>query len=217
MLWHTRKDAGRTWIRRLGGGANLTIGDIKRYFVASVARLSDGIRLKINLLAKLKKTNPHSLRKAINAMSEPVWIVEWHRYTEDTGAEKWSSMTFATEEKATAFASLIGETESDCVVLIQDYDGSEETLIVKTSPRHATIFALVTWVNDSKTIHWNLPNDIIALWMTLDKFGDVTDAKRIQVCEADKDGDLDMSDIAESLVDFKFGINLSGEDDEEVQ
>lgn len=149
----------------------------------------------------------------MSSMSKSVWIVEWHRYTGEDGGEKWSSMTFESEKKATIFANIVGATESDAVVLIQGFDTDADTLIVRDSPRHATIFALVTWADDSKTIHWNLPNDVLALWMTLDKFGDPDDAIRIQVCEKEKDSDLDLKDLKNSLIDFTFD---SGEDDDEM-
>lgn len=171
------------------------------------------LRLRRKLGGRNQRHSLHSLIRNMSNMSKSVWIVEWHRYTGDDGGEKWSSMTFNSEKKATLFANLVGAAESDAVVLLQGFDTDEDTLIVRTLPRHATIFALVTWADDSKTIHWNLPNDVLALWMALDKFGDPDDAIRIQVCEREKDSELDLNNIEESLIDFTFE---SGEEDDEL-
>ena len=139
------------------------------------------------------------------------WVVEWNRYSLDDGSEKWSSMTFESKRRAETFATIIYHTETEDVIVVPP-EGSVQR-VLDGSPSHGTIFALVTWDNTQKTIHWNIPNDAIALWMALDKFGDPESAERIQVCESEKDCDLDLKGVMDSLVDFSF---FSGDEDDEV-
>jgi|DEB0MinimDraft_10_1074344.scaffolds.fasta_scaffold42170_4 hypothetical protein len=146
-------------------------------------------------------------------MSDTVWIVEWYKFTTEEGDDVWSSMTFGNERKANTFATIIGHTQSDFVVVLEAQKNDYSELIVNSSPKHASIFALVTWNDDSKTIHWDVPNDVVALWLALDEFGDPRNAKRVQVCESDSD-DIDMSQIASDLIDFEFNHDFSGECDE---
>lgn len=146
-------------------------------------------------------------------MSEK-WVVEWHRYTLDDGSEKWSSMTFVSERRANTFAQVVQVLEeTDDVVIISPHNDDPLERVVPNCPHHATIFALVTWDGREKTIHWNIPNDVIALWMALDKYGNPEEAKRIQVCESEKDGDIDIKSIMDCLIDFSFN---SGDEDDEV-
>ena len=138
-------------------------------------------------------------------MKASLWKVEWLRCGDEPRNEIWSSMTFACEEKAQAFAYLLmDDTASECVIYGQ-YPESTKCLVVKNAPRTACIFAMVTWGDGSKTIHWNLPNDIIALWITLDRFGDPASVDRMQVCQTDDlDGELDLDDVKDLLIDFAF-------------
>ncbi len=147
------------------------------------------------------------------AMKAPLWKVEWLRYGDGPSEEVWSSMTFACEEKAQAFTKILMDDDSHECVIYGQYPENTKCLIVKSAPRTAAIFAMVTWPNDSKTIHWNLPNDIIALWIMLDRFGDPSEIKRMQVCQTDDlGGDLDLDDVKSYLEDFSF--NLTDDSDE---
>jgi len=122
-------------------------------------------------------------------------------------------MSFDCEGRAQEFAaSLMNDTSHECVIYGQ-YPETDVCLIVKDAPKTATVFAVVTWADDTQTIHWNVVNDIVALWITLDRFGDPASVKRIQVCESDaSEGDLDLSEIESHLKDFSF--NLKENDDE---
>lgn len=205
MLWQARKDAGRTWICRLGDGLILILVAIKEYSVANAGHLLGGVlrRLKRRENAGLKHRT-HSSTRSISLMSEQ-WVVEWHRYTLDDGSEKWSSMTFPCERRANTFAQVVQvlENTDDVIILGPEEMDREMQRVVPDSPHHATIFAMVTWDNTQKTIHWNIPNDVIALWMALDRYGNPEDAERIQVCESEKDG-FDLKSVMESLIDFSF-------------
>lgn len=138
-------------------------------------------------------------------MKAELWKVEWLRYGDEPASELWSSMTFECEKKAEMFAELLMEDDShDCVIYGQ-YPRNPCTLIIQHAPLTAVVFAMVTWPNDTKTIHWNLPNDVISLWITLDRFGDPSDVKRIQVCQTDTLGtDLEIDDVRSHLSDYMF-------------
>jgi len=152
-------------------------------------------------------------KKGEVVMKAPLWKVEWLRYGQGPSEEVWSSMTFACEEKAQAFSTILMDDDSHECVIYGQYPENTKCLIVKSAPRTAAIFAMVTWPNDSKTIHWNLPNDIIALWIMLDRFGDPSDIKRMQVCQTDDlGGELELDDVKSYLEDFSF--NLKDDDDE---
>ncbi len=146
-------------------------------------------------------------------MSNAIWIVEWYKFTTDEGDDVWSSMTFDNERRANTFATVIGFEETDFVVVLEAQKNDYSELIIKSTPKHASIFALVTWEDESKTIHWDIPNDVVALWLALDEFGDPRHAKRVQVCESDSD-DMDTEQIASDLIDFEFNHDYSGERDE---
>jgi len=146
-------------------------------------------------------------------MSDAIWIVEWYKFTTEEGDDVWSSMTFDNERRANTFATVIGYEESDFVVVLEARRHDYSELIIKTSPKHASIFALVTWQDESKTVHWDIPNDVASLWIALDGFGDPRNAKRVQVCESNSD-DLNVGQIAADLVDFQFNHDFSGECDD---
>ena len=146
-------------------------------------------------------------------MSDTVWIVEWYKFTTDEGNDVWSSMTFDNERRANTFATIIGYEESDFIVVLEAQKNDYSELIINSSPKHASIFALVTWDDDSKTIHWDIPNDVVALWMALDDFGDPRNTKRVQVCEAGSE-DANVNQIYADLIDFEFNHDFSGECDE---